>query len=143
MKKFIYILFIFLWGTLFSIKTSYSPVINYSMHDLADAADDDSGHCYDMHKFILSDFDDAHTEMLAADVNQLGSLAASFRVMVKLTARQIYNTSVYWAKYAVRMIAEYIQHQSFIIENLNSNRFRIGMTGSHIKYLYQLCHIII
>lgn len=96
-----------------------------------------------MYTFLLSDYDDSRSEMLAADVNQLGSLALNVRVMVKLTARQIYNTSVLWAKYAVRMIAEYIQHKSFINEFLNSNKFRVGMTGSHVRYLYQLCRIVI
>lgn len=143
MKKFIHILFLFLWGSLFFITTSCTPAVDNSRHESENIAEEECREYYNIHKFLLSDYNSRHTEMLAADVSQLGSLAVNIRVMVKLTARQIYNTSVYWAKYAVRMIAEYIQHQSVIIENLNSSKFRIGMTGSHIMYLYQLCHILI
>lgn len=136
-------MFLFLWGSLFFITASCNPAIDDSKHESENISEEECKEYYDIHKFLLSDYNSRHTEMLAADVSQLGSLAVNIRIMVKLTARQIYNTSVYWAKYAVRMIAEYMQHQSFITENLNSNKFRIGMTGSHILYLYQLCHIVI
>lgn len=106
-------------------------------------ADDDCNEGKDICNYFFSDYDDSRSEMLVEDISQLGSLAINLRVMVKLIARQIYNTSVLWAKYAVRMIAEYIQHQGFINECLNSNKFRVGMTGNHIRYLYQLCHIVI
>ena len=80
----------------------------------AESVEGNNTEYFDVRKYLLSNNNDNRTEMLAADVSQLGSLAVNLRVMVKLTARQIYKTSVLWAKYAVRMIAEYMQHQSFI-----------------------------
>lgn len=125
---------------LFSIITSCtSPFTGYVCGGVEIVEEDYE----DIHKQLFFDFDDSRAELLAADISQLGNLAVNLRVMVKFTARQIYNISVFWAKYAVRMIAEYIQHQSFIAECLNSSKFRVGMTGSHIMYIYQLCRIII
>ena len=109
----------------------------------AESVEGNNTEYFDVRKYLLSNNNDSRTEMLAADISQLGSLAVNLRVMVKLTARQIYKTSVLWAKYAVRMIAEYMQHQSFISECLNSSKFRVGMTGNHVWYLYQLCRVVI
>lgn len=125
---------------LFSIITSRTSSFTDHIYECVEIVEEDNK---DIHKQLFFDYDDNHTEMLAADISQLGSLAVNLRVMVKFTARQIYNTSVFWAKYAVRKIAEYIQHQNIIAECLNSNKFRVGMTGSHIVYLYQLCRIVI
>lgn len=143
LRNFLHISVLALWGIILSIATCFTSADDTEVNIVVDKADDDTKEYWDMYTFLLSDYDDSRSEMLAADVNQLGNLALNVRVMVKLTARQIYNTSVLWAKYAVRMIAEYIQHQSFINELLNSNKFRVGMTGSHVRYLYQLCRIVI
>lgn len=143
LRNFLHISVLALWGIILSIATCFTSADDTEVNIVVDKADDDTKEYWDMYTFLLSDYDDSRSEMLAADVNQLGSLALNVRVMVKLTARQIYNTSVLWAKYAVRMIAEYIQHKSFINEFLNSNKFRVGMTGSHVRYLYQLCRIVI
>lgn len=143
LRNFLHISVLALWGIILSIATCFTSADDTEVNIVVDKADDDTKEYWDMYTFLLSDYDDSRSEMLAADVNQLGNLALNVRVMVKLTARQIYNTSVLWAKYAVRMIAEYIQHQSFINEFLNSNKFRVGMTGSHVSYLYQLCRIVI
>lgn len=143
LRNFLHISVLALWGIILTIATCFTSADDTEVNIVVDKADDDTKEYWDMYTFLLSDYDDSRSEMLAADVNQLGNLALNVRVMVKLTARQIYNTSVLWAKYAVRMIAEYIQHQSFINEFLNSNKFRVGMTGSHVRYLYQLCRIVI
>ena len=143
MKKSIHILILIFWGLLLSIVTSCTVVNDSSVCMQSESIDRNSREYFNVCKNLLSANDYSRTEMLAADVSQLGNLAVNIRVMVKLTARQIYKTSVLWAKYAVRMIAEYMQHQNFISECLNSSKFRVGMTGSPIMYLYQLCRIII
>lgn len=101
------------------------------------------GGCNGIGGLTFSDYDNRYAELLAVDASQIGSLAANLRLMVKLASKQIYQTSVYWAKDAVRRIAEYIQHKSFISENLNSSKFRVGMAGKHVEYIYQLCRIVI
>ncbi len=143
LRRLLYIYVLVLWGIILSIVVPCTSVNNTEGNTVVDVADVDTKEYQYTYKILLSDYDDSRSEMLVTDVSQLGSLALNIRVMVKLTARQIYNTSVLWAKYAVRMIAEYIQHQSFINELLNSNKFRVGMTGSHVRYLYQLCRIVI
>lgn len=143
MRNLLHISVLVLWGIIFSIAACFTSANDTEVSIVVDEAGGNTREYKDMYTFLLSDYDDSRSEMLAADVSQLGNLALNVRVMVKLTARQIYNTSVLWAKYAVRMIAEYIQHQSFINEFLNSNKFRVGMTGSHARYLYQLCRIVI
>lgn len=101
------------------------------------------GYYGDIKNECLFDYNDRYTVLCAAEIFQSGNVATNLRVMVKLTSRLIYQTSVYWAKDAVRRIAEYMQHQSFIIENLNSSAYRTGTTGSHIIYIYRLCRIVI
>ncbi|MCF2592995.1 hypothetical protein I6E11_04110 [Bacteroides caecigallinarum] len=143
MKRSIHISIILFLGLLLSIITSCTSVYDDSVCVHAESVEGNNTEYFDVRKYLLSNNNDNRTEMLAADVSQLGSLAVNLRVMVKLTARQIYKTSVLWAKYAVRMIAEYMQHQSFISECLNSSKFRVGMTGNHVRYLYQLCRVVI
>ena len=143
MKKSIHISFFLFLGLLLSIITSCTSVYDDSVCVHAESVEGNNTEYFDVRKYLLSNNNDNRTEMLAADVSQLGSLAVNLRVMVKLTARQIYKTSVLWAKYAVRMIAEYMHHQSFISECLNSSKFRVGMTGNHVRYLYQLCRVVI
>ena len=143
MKKVLSILFIVLFGALLSILFSDNSVPIDSMPVSAGTNKVCYGECYGPQNFALSDYNDRYTELLAIDVSQLGNVAANLRLMVKLAAKQIYQTSVYCAKDAVRRIAEYMQHQSFISENLNSNKFRVGMAGKQVQYLYQLCRIVI
>ena len=138
MKRAISILSLMLVVTLLSLYPLSNNVDGVSVSPVSDA----ETYCASRNE-LLSDYNNRYAELLASDVNYWCSVAVNLRVMAKLAARQMYIISVLWAKDAVRRIAEYIQHQNFIIEFLNSNTFRIGMAGSHIVYLYRLCHIII
>lgn len=141
MRKSIYILFVVLLGTLFSFGIQENDALGstYCPDSFSQTSDDYSGG----EDWQFSDYNDRYGELLAVDISQLGNVTAHLRFMVKQAARHNYQTSVYWAKYAVRRIAEYMQHQSFIYEFLNSNKYRVGMTGDQVQYLYQLCRILI
>lgn len=134
-------MFVVLLGTLFSfgIQENDASGSTYCSDSFCRSSDD----CSRGVDWQFSDYNDRYGELLAVDISQLGNVTAHLRFMVKQTARQSYQTSVYWAKYAVRKIAECMQHQSFIYEFLNSSKYRVGMTGDHVQYLYQLCRILI
>lgn len=141
MRKSIYILFVVLLGTLFSFGIQENDALGstYCPDSFSQTSDDYSGGA----DWQFSDYNDRHGELLAVNISQLGNVTAHLRFMVKQAAKHNYQTSVYWARYAVRRIVEYMQHQSLIYEFLNSNKYRVGMTGDQVQYLYQLCRILI
>lgn len=94
-------------------------------------------------KHKLSDFGNRYYNLVAADISQLGSLSYNFRTMVKSASRLYYQSSTFWAKAAIRQIAGYIQNKSLLSESYYSKKFRVGITGEHIEYIYLLCHIVI
>lgn len=94
-------------------------------------------------KYKFSDFKDRYYNLVAADVSHLGSLSYNFRTMVKSAARLYYQSSTFWAKAAIRQIAGYIQNKSLLSESYYSKKFRVGITGEHIEYIYLLCRIVI